>query len=109
MKSFLLIMGVGAFLFMNACKPVSEKDARQAAQERFAKVCWNYNYPPQWFDGPVKTRVGGAAYAYEWKANRPEGVFGILVIVMEGGDTNVSMFGKIPNLPDRAMLPPIPN
>ena len=75
---------------------VTEADARQAAEDRFAKVCANFHYTPASFTGPTKTDVGGAAFSYEWKSKASGVDFGVLITVDYGGVTNVSFLGAIP-------------
>jgi hypothetical protein len=97
MKIFLfLVLSVGLLLAIGCGGPVTEAEARQTAQDRFAKVCTNFHYVPASFTGPTKTDVGGAAFAYEWKDKTPGRNFGVLITVDDGGVTNVSFLGTIP-------------
>lgn len=97
MKLFLLlVLSACSFLTAGCGGSVTEAEARQAAQDRFAKVCKNFRYVPASFTGPSKTDVGGAAFAYEWKDKTLGRNFGVLITVDHGGVTNVSFLGTIP-------------
>lgn len=95
--SIIRLLFVSTWLIFTGCgRLATEAEALQAAKERFSKVCANFNYAPSSFNGPLKTNVGGAAFAYEWKERKPESDFGILITVDETGYTNVSFVGTLP-------------
>lgn len=78
--------------------PISEERAKQLAQESFESTCVGFHYDPASFSGPTSTRVGGAAFAYEWKHTAPRSDFGIVVTIDRGGGTNVSFSRHIPGV-----------
>lgn len=80
-------------------------EAQRAAIQRFSKVCANFNYTPWLFGGPVRTVVGGAAFAYEWKERQPASDFSVLITVDETGYTDVSFNGTAPADRPRAASP----
>ena len=57
-----------------------ERNARARAELRFAQLCEESHLQPAEFDGPVRTEVGGADFAYEWKSKR-KGQAGVLISV----------------------------
>jgi hypothetical protein len=68
MKPVLLALMAVACLLTN-CSPrhVNEPQARQLAVDTFQIVCQDLSYTSSMFTGPVRIKVAGAAFAYEWK------------------------------------------
>jgi hypothetical protein len=64
--------------------PVTEHNARKAAQVSFEHLCRDFHLRSSDYQAPVPTSVGGADFAYEWKSRRP-GVQSVLIYVARGG------------------------
>jgi len=95
MKVLLLLSLCALGLAVGCGRPVTEAEALQAAKDRFAKVCARFHYDPTTFDGPIKTTVGGAAFAYEWREKSAGSDFRLLITVeSDGAIANVATSGR---------------
>ena len=108
MKAFsLVVVGTGLLLLAACGRSITEEQARQDATKRFGKVSFRVHMNPSLFEGPLKTEVGGAAFAYQWKDKTPGSDFVVLVAVTSDGEINDTYRGHLPGLlPDTTKLPP---
>ena len=104
---FLSVLFLVGLLAISGCKPLTEQQANREVESSFRRTCANFHYVPEWFSGPIKANVGGAAFAFQWKATQQSGHnFGILVTIDADGGENVSLFGDIPDTFDPRKLSP---
>lgn len=89
MKPVTMALVAVAWL-LTSCSPVpvNEAKARKLAVETFDMVCQDWSYTSSMFIGPTRTKVAGAAFAFEWS---PRGANGhkILISVTHDGRTQV--------------------
>ncbi len=88
-------------LSVSACGPVSEKDAKKFATDRFKQVCSDLSYQQSLFTGPYKTTAGNTAYAYEWHTKSSNGLgsgaakfYGVLVSIKSDGDAEAALMDR---------------
>ncbi len=80
-------MLTGLLVLSVACwsKPMTEAEARRAAQQVFMKECTDFHYDPNSFIGPTQIQAGGADFAYEWRYKAVGNNFTILIGVNRHG------------------------
>jgi hypothetical protein len=80
----VLVVLVVAEALREQYAPVTEHNARKAAQLRFEHLCRDFHLRPADYEAPVPTSVGGADFSYEWRSKQP-GVKTVLISVARGG------------------------
>jgi hypothetical protein len=99
LSGLLIAISLAAFVEVGCTKaPLTEDQGREIARREFMRICSDFHYQPSSFTGPMRTEVGGAAFAYEWRDETPNSDFGILVSVDDHGLPHAALLGHIPRV-----------
>lgn len=97
--SFLIAISLAAFVEVGCTRaPLTEEQGQKIARREFMRICSDSHYQPSSFAGPMRTGVGGAAFAYEWRDKTPNSDFGILVSVDKHGVPEAALLGHLPGV-----------